>query len=88
MQLDQLIRAIHQGTWTNQQLNIMADAIKFARAQQARSVARQIQKGTEVQFTSRNRTYRGPVVDVLIKNAVVETQFGRYRVPMNMLEVL
>jgi hypothetical protein len=32
--------------------------------------------------------YNGTVVDVKIKNLVVETQLGRYRVPASMVKVV
>lgn len=82
--------AIIQGTWTNDELTSMIDAVKFARSRLSDKVKFQVRKGSTVQFTSsRNgQTYSGTVEKVAIKYATVSTQVGRYKVPMNMLEVV
>jgi hypothetical protein len=50
---------------------------------------RSISKGAKVTFTGRNGTvYNGTVMDVKIKNLVVETQLGRYRVPASMVKIV
>ena len=80
--------AIMRGGWTDDQLSSMIDAVKFARSQLGRAKLRSFGIGDAVKFTSNKngRTYQGVVEGVKIKNVIVNTQFGRYRVPANMLE--
>jgi hypothetical protein len=80
--------AIMRGGWTDDQLSSMIDAVKFARSQLGRAKLRSFGIGDSVKFTSNKngRTYQGVVEGVKIKNVIVNTQFGRYRVPANMLE--
>lgn len=73
----------------NEELNTLIEYIKMRRQQITKSAVRSITKGTQVTFTSRNGTvYNGKVVDVKIKNLVVETQLGRYRVPASMVKIV
>lgn len=80
--------AIMRGGWTNDELSSMIDAIKFARAQLGRAKLRSFARGDSVKFTSQRngRTYTGTVEDVKIKNIIVNTGMGRFKVPANMLE--
>lgn len=73
---------------TNDDLNELIGAIKMRRQQLVKSVVRNVIKGDTVTFTSRGRTYNGTVLDVKIKNLIVETQYGRYRVPANMVQLV
>jgi hypothetical protein len=72
----------------NEELNTLVEYIKMRRQQITKSTVRSVTKGTKVTFTSRNRVYNGTVVDVKIKNLVVETQLGRYRVPASMVKIV
>jgi hypothetical protein len=78
------------GTFTNDQLTSINDAVKFARSRLTQQVARTLQIGAAVRFTSnRNgKVYPGILESIKIKNAIVSTAFGRYKVPMNMLEAV
>ena len=80
--------AIMRGGWTDDELTSMIDAVKFARSQVGRAKLRSFGIGDSVKFTSNKngRTYQGVVEGVKIKNVIVNTAFGRYRVPANMLE--
>jgi hypothetical protein len=73
---------------TNEDLNELISQIKMRRQQLTKAVVRNIVKGDKVTFTSRNRVYNGTVMDVKIKNLVVETQYGRYRVPASMVKIV
>jgi len=88
MNVSQINTAIIQGTFTNDELSSMIDAVKFARSKLTNRVKFTISKGSSVKFTSNRNgiTYSGTVEKVAIKFATVNTQAGRYRVPMNMLE--
>jgi preprotein translocase subunit YajC len=74
---------------SNEDLNEFISLIKMRRQQLVKSVIRSIVKGDKVTFTGvRGRVYNGTVVDVKIKNLIVETQYGRYRVPASMVNVV
>ena len=89
MQATEINRAIISGQFSNDELNAFADAVKFARGRLGRQNARQLAPGARVQFTDRSgRTVPGSIESIKIKNAVVTTTQGRYRVPMNMLEIV
>jgi exoribonuclease R len=81
--------AIISGKFSNDELNKIADAIKFARTQLTRQVTGQIRNGALVKFTnSRNGlTYTGTVTKVARKYITVSTNNGLWRVPGNMLSV-
>jgi len=73
----------------NEELNTIVEYIKMRRQQITKQNVRTISKGAKVTFTGRNSTvYNGTVMDVKIKNLVVETQLGRYRVPASMVKVV
>lgn len=90
MNIQEINRSIITGTFTNEQLNSIMDAVKYARSQLGRDTMRQLRRGVTVKFVSnRNgQTYTGTVEDVKLKNVIVTTALGRYRVPANMLEVV
>jgi hypothetical protein len=81
---------ILQGGFTNEQLNSITDAVRFARARLADQTKRTLRVGSQVKFTSNRNgsVYKGTLESIKIKNAIVATQMGRYKVPMNMLEAV
>jgi hypothetical protein len=81
--------AIIAGTFTNDQLNSIADAIRYARAQLTQQNKRELRIGTSVKFYSskRGQTYTGTVRKIAIKYITVDTGSVLFRVPANMLEV-
>ena len=87
MTLNEIQTAILNSNLTNDDLNILAEAIKFKRSQLGREVARNLTIGSPVKFTDSRRgiVIRGTLEAIKIKNATVNTSVGRYRVPMNML---
>jgi hypothetical protein len=88
--IQQINSAIISQEWSNAQLDSMIDAVKYARAQLGRQTVRELRNGTTVRFTSNRtgQTITGTVAEVKIKNVIVQTALGRYRVPANMLEVV
>jgi len=88
MNLKQVNTAIMQGDWTNDDLNSMIDAVKWRRAQLAKTVKNQLSPGTAVRFNSQKLggMVSGTLESVKIKFATVNTSKGRWRVPINMLE--
>lgn len=87
MTLNEIQVAIFNANLTNDDLNILAEAIKYKRAQVGREVARSLTIGSQVKFTDSRKgmIIRGTLEAIKIKNATVATPVGRYRVPMNML---
>jgi len=79
------------GSFTNEQLDSIAMAIKFARNQLAAKVKFTLVKGTNVKFTSSRtgQTVLGTVEKVNRKFIIVRENgkaFSTWRVPANMLE--
>jgi hypothetical protein len=90
----QVNAAILAGSFTNEQLNSIGDAIRFARAQLANQVKFTLVKGSKVKFTNSRsgQTILGTVDKVNRKFILVrENKPGAlvgsvWRVPANMLE--
>lgn len=82
----ELTRAIIKGNYTNDELTEIIEAVKYARTQLGRTVSVQLRHGDTVSFVGRdNRTVTGTVSDIKIKNVIVSTATGKWRVPANML---
>lgn len=79
--------AIIAGNFTNDQLNSIGDAIKFARAQIANQNKFTLVKGTQVKFTNSRsgQTVTGSVEKVNRKFIIVKSGLTNWRVPANML---
>ena len=88
MDIGTLNGLIMKGNYSNDDLNSIMDAVKYARSKLGRAKLRSFGVGDQVKFTSnRNgRVYQGVVEGVKIKNVIVTTALGRFRVPANMLE--
>ena len=71
--IQQVNEAIMFGNFTNDQLNSIVSALKYARTQLGRSTARTLRVGDSVKFTSNRdgRTYTGTVDKVKIGRAHV-----------------
>ena len=83
-------RAIIAGSFTNDELVSIGDAIRFARAQLTQQTKRSVTIGSTVKFTSAKRgmTVTGTVSKIAIKYITVNSPQGLWRVPANMLEVV
>jgi hypothetical protein len=86
MTINELNQAIMFGEFTNDQLNSLMMAIKFNRARLGKQNKYAFSPGDTVRFDSRGKRYVGIVKRILVKNIVVQTSLGTYRVPANMLE--
>ncbi len=88
MSIQEINRAIISGVFTNDDLNSIVDAIKYARAQLTKQNKRTFRLGDQVKFTSNRNglTYVGTVRKVKIKFILVNTPGGLFNVPANMLE--
>jgi hypothetical protein len=82
--------AIISGRFSNQDLDAIADALRFARSQLTKQNTRALRAGDNVKFTSNRNgiTYQGTVEKVKLKFVLVATPAGRYNVPANMLEAV
>lgn len=85
--LNDIRSTIFAGGFSNAELDEITQVVTFARAQLAKQNTRSFIKGDTVKFTSnRNgQTYQGTVEKVAIKNIIVRTGVGIYKVPANML---
>ena len=91
MNIKQINTAIMQGDFTNEELNSIGDAIRFARAQLVVRNKSVLTIGSNVRFTSSTRgTISGVVKKINRKFIIVDQpgQFRSWRVPASMLEVL
>jgi Tfp pilus assembly protein FimT len=90
MQATEVARLIISGVYTNDELNNIADAIKFARSQIVRRNTGSFVVGSRVQFTNSKTgaKFTGRVNKVKQKFILVATDQGPlYNVPANMLEL-
>lgn len=84
----EIISDIKNGEFTNAELNDIARAIQFARARLLQKVKRELEPGMTVYFKNRaGSRVIATVESIKIKNAIVNSNGHRYRVPCNMLEV-
>ena len=91
MNIKQINTAIMQGDFTNEELNSIGDAIRFARAQLVVRNKSALTIGSNVKFTSSTRgTISGVVKKINRKFIIVDQpgQFRSWKVPANLLEVL
>lgn len=94
MTIDQVNKAIMFGNFTNDQLNSITMALKFARAQLTKETKRSLSIGLPVKFVSSRdgRTVLGTVTKINRKFVIVKEQNSNslfptnWRVPANMLE--
>jgi len=82
--------ALVTGQFGNADLIAIQEALTFARNQLARRNTGQFLKGDTVKFKSsrNNQFYQGVIEKVNIKNILVRTPVGVYRVPANMVETV
>lgn len=90
MNITSINTAILQGSYTNEQLSSIIDAVKFAKARLTDINKRQMRIGAKVEFTSTKTgiTLVGSVEKVAIKYITVRTAQGLWRVPANMLTLV
>jgi ASC-1-like (ASCH) protein len=81
--------AIMFGSFTNEQLESIAAAVKYRRAQVAKENKRSIVLGDVVKFVNprSGRTHQGNVIKINIKNVKVREGFTTWNVPASMLSV-
>jgi hypothetical protein len=87
MNVQQINTALITGTFTNQELSSVIDAVKFARARLTQVTKFSLKVGDNVNFTSTKtgQNFTGFVTKIAIKYVTVKTVSGLWRVPANML---
>ena len=92
MNIKEINTAIMQGDFTNEQLNTIGDALRFARAQLVARNKSVLTIGSNVKFTSSTKgTLIGTVEKINRKFVIVRETgkaFGNWKVPANMLEIV
>lgn len=90
LSIQQINTALISGTFTNDELNSVNDAIKFARSRIQRKTICELRIGTNVNFTSSKTgmNYTGFVKKIAIKYVHVQTANGLWKVPANMLTIV
>lgn len=88
--ISEINHEIMQGSFTNEQLNSIISAVKYRQSRIRHEIKRSIRVGDTVKFyhPKLGRDLQGPVTAVKIKNIVVATPRGNYRVPANLLELV
>lgn len=88
MDINEILRQIRFGTFNNNELNTISEAIRFRRSMLTEEKKDFLTPGLDVKFTnSRNgRVYTGVVEKINRKFVIVRTPTQTWRVPMTMLE--
>ena len=86
MDINQIKSAIINGNLTNDDINAVSDALKYARSQLGKEVKRSIR--VEFKDSRIGYVHSGSVLKINIKYVQVSTPKGTYRVPANMLTVV
>lgn len=87
MNVQAINTALITGSFTNDELSSVIDAVKFARSRLAQTTKYSLKVGDNVNFTSTKtgQNYTGFVTKIAIKYVTVKTVGGLWRVPANML---
>jgi hypothetical protein len=83
MTLSEIQTAIASGNFSTTELN---NLMQFVRGVQTRQTKQSIRVGDNVVVVQKTKRTPGVVVDIKVKNAIVDMRGLRYRVPMSMLE--
>jgi ATP-dependent protease HslVU (ClpYQ) ATPase subunit len=88
--INQVTHAIMFGDFDNEQLDAVAQAIRYRRTQLSKEVKRSIAPGAIVKFYHPRQgcDITGTVNRIKQKYILVDTPQGRYNVPANLLEAV
>ena len=88
MSVNQIVAELMSGALTNDDIEQVTQALKYARAQVGREVKRQLAPGASVRFYHPKQNFYivGTVNRIKQKYVLVDTPQGRYNVPANLLE--
>ena len=89
MNAKQIVSELMSGNLTNDELEQIAQALKYARSQVGNQIKRQLRPGVSVKFyhPKQNFYIAGTVNRIKQKYVLVDTAGGRYNVPANLLEM-
>lgn len=90
MNTKEIVAALMSGTLNNEDIEQVAQALRYARAQVGKSIKRQLSPGVSVKFCHPKQNFyvAGTVNRIKQKYVLVDTAQGRYNVPANLLEVV
>jgi hypothetical protein len=88
MNANNIVSELMSGSLNNDELEQIAQALKYARSQVGNQIKRQLRPGVSVKFyhPKQNFYIAGTVNRVKQKYVLVDTPQGRYNVPANLLE--
>jgi hypothetical protein len=88
MNANNIISELMSGNLTNDELEQIAQALKYARRQLGNEIKRDLRPGVSVKFyhPKQGRDITGTVNRIKQKYVLVDTAGGRYNVPANLLE--
>lgn len=88
MNTKEIIAILMSGTLTNDDIEQVAQALKYARSRVGNQIKKQLRPGVSVKFyhPKQNFYIAGTVNKVKQKFVLVDTPQGRYNVPANLLE--
>ena len=88
MNVNDIVSALMSGTLNNEEIEQIAQALKYARSQVGNQIKRQLRPGVSVKFyhPKQNFYVMGTVNRIKQKYVLVDTPQGRYNVPANLLE--
>ncbi|SVD33498.1 uncharacterized protein METZ01_LOCUS386352 [marine metagenome] len=85
--LNDTLALVH--SMTTEQVNAVVDAIKLRRTRIHRDAVHELNVGDKVKFTGRgNSIVTGTIEKKAIKNVVIDTGAGKWRVPASMVTIL
>lgn len=90
MNTKEIVSTLMSGTLNNDDIEQIAQALRYARTQVGKSIKRQLSHGVSVKFyhPKENFYVAGTVNRIKQKYVLVDTPQGRYNVPANLLEVV
>ena len=89
MNTKEIVSTLMSGTLTNDDIEQVAQALRYARSQLGNEIKRDLRPGVSVKFyhPKQNFYVAGTVNRIKQKYVLVDTPQGRYNVPANLLEV-
>ena len=87
MKVEQIQLAIHQGNFTNTDLNVLAESIRFKRSQLVKQNKRLLNVGDTVSFISARlgKKVTGTVEQIKVKNILIKSANDKWLVPASMI---
>lgn len=84
----QVLHYIQNEQLSNNDLNLIIEAVKWSRTRNAKTAARTLRVGEQVTFNGRQGPVVGRLEQIKIKKAIVVSGQTRWNVPLAMLEAV